>query len=48
VDLLTVVLHEMGHLAGLPHGDGLMEQTLPSGERRVSALDVLFSDHLPL
>jgi hypothetical protein len=37
VDLLTVVLHEMGHILGLGHGaEGtLMDDTLPLGTRRV-------------
>jgi hypothetical protein len=41
MDLLTVVLHELGHLAGLPdldpasNPDALMAATLPTGTRRV-------------
>ncbi len=40
MDLLSVVLHELGHLAGLPdldpaaHPDDLMAATLPTGTRR--------------
>jgi hypothetical protein len=47
-DLLTVVLHEMGHLAGRPdvsdagHGDDLMAYHLAAGTRRVDALDQVF------
>jgi hypothetical protein len=49
VDLLTLVLHEMGHLAGLPDvgtlGDpfGLMADMLPPGMRRTGALDQVFA-----
>jgi hypothetical protein len=48
MDLLTVVLHEMGHLAGLPDragaadGGDLMADTLATGVRRTQALDTLF------
>ena len=46
-DLLSVVLHEMGHLAGLPDrdggGDGLMAEFLAPGVRRTGALDQVFS-----
>jgi hypothetical protein len=46
-DLLTVVLHEMGHLAGWADVDGspgnLMAATLASGVRRTQALDALFA-----
>jgi hypothetical protein len=48
MDLLTVVLHEMGHLAGLAdvgasgHADDLMAGTLTPGTRRVDALDAVF------
>lgn len=36
-DLLTVVMHEMGHLLGHEHGDlgSIMEETLPLGTRRL-------------
>ena len=35
-DLLTVLLHELGHVAGLEHeDDGLMAPMLAAGERRV-------------
>jgi hypothetical protein len=49
VDLLTAVLHEMGHLAGLGdestsgHAGDLMAETLAPGMRRVDALDELFA-----
>jgi Ca2+-binding RTX toxin-like protein/Ca2+-binding EF-hand superfamily protein len=35
IDLLTVVLHELGHVAGFSHDSGLelMEPVLPAGER---------------
>jgi hypothetical protein len=51
-DLLTVVLHEMGHLAGRPDvggaasGDDLMAQLLAPGVRRVDALDSVFASEL--
>jgi predicted Zn-dependent protease len=37
MDLLTVVLHELGHVLGLGHGDEgtLMDDTLSVGTRRV-------------
>ncbi len=49
-DLLTVVLHEMGHLAGLPDdggtsaGDDLMGDVLGVGQRRTQALDAVFAN----
>ncbi|MCI0455675.1 MAG: autotransporter-associated beta strand repeat-containing protein [Gemmataceae bacterium] len=49
VDLLTALLHETGHLAGLGHtsgadfADDLMQGTLPVGVRRVRALDTVFA-----
>jgi Tol biopolymer transport system component len=48
-DLLTVVLHEMGHLAGLSDvggsaaDNGLMAEFLPSGLRCTQALDQVFA-----
>ena len=34
MDLLTVVRHELGHVLGYEHGDGLMAPTLAAGESR--------------
>jgi uncharacterized repeat protein (TIGR03803 family) len=48
-DLLTAVLHEMGHLAGQPDvanattGSDLMDSVLPLGVRRIDALDSIFA-----
>jgi hypothetical protein len=48
-DLLTTVLHEMGHLAGQPDvanattGSDLMDTVLPLGVRRINALDAIFA-----
>jgi hypothetical protein len=43
-DLLTVVLHELGHIAGLPDdsGSALMLDALPTGTRRTDALNSVF------
>ncbi len=52
VDLLTVVLHEMGHLAGqdnvsvLDNPDALMAGALAPGERHLGALDQVFAGGL--
>ena len=35
IDLLTAILHEQGHILGVPHGDGLMLEILGVGERRL-------------
>jgi hypothetical protein len=49
MDLLTVVLHEMGHLVGRKdldpstNPDSLMTETLGLGQRRTEALDSVFS-----
>jgi hypothetical protein len=49
VDLLTAVLHEMGHLAGLPDRDAAadsgdpMAEALAPGVRRTEALDQVFA-----
>lgn len=49
IDLLTVVMHELGHVAGLEHVDGsdaLMSARLPAGMRRIAGLaerDALFA-----
>ena len=44
-DLLTAVLHELGHLAGLADDSGaaLMTDTLPTGTRRTDALSAAFA-----
>jgi hypothetical protein len=42
MDLLSVIGHELGHLLGEVHGDGLMGETLDAGMRTFSLLD---SDH---
>src|SRR5262249_23479689 len=35
MDLLTVLMHEMGHVLGLDHdADGVMQETLTAGTRR--------------
>jgi large repetitive protein len=49
-DLLTTVLHEMGHLAGqadvanATSGSNLMDAVLPLGTRRIDALDQVFAN----
>jgi hypothetical protein len=48
MDLLTGVLHEMGHLAGRPDGGvagpgGLMADALPPGARDLGGLDQVFA-----
>jgi hypothetical protein len=43
MDLLTAVLHEMGHLSGLPDGSqGVMNDALPTGTRRDDGLGQVF------
>jgi hypothetical protein len=44
-DLLTAVLHEPGHLAGLADdsGSALMLDALPTGTRRTVALNAAFA-----
>jgi hypothetical protein len=52
MDLLTAVLHEMGHLAGRPgrdaqaHAGDLMADVLTPGTRRTEALDAVFAGGL--
>jgi hypothetical protein len=49
MDLLTTVLHEMGHFVGrvdLPPGNGLMSDVLGAGQRNVQALDQVFATSL--
>ena len=49
-DLLTVLLHEMAHLAGRGDdagpgsGGGLLDDVLDAGVRRTDALDQVFAD----
>jgi hypothetical protein len=46
-DLLTAVMHEMGHIAGYDHGDAiageLMDATLRAGDSGADAVDALFA-----
>jgi hypothetical protein len=46
-DLLTTVLHEMGHIVGLADNSGsaLMAEGLPTGTRYVNALNTVFSTY---
>jgi hypothetical protein len=46
-DLLTTVLHELGHIVGLPddNGTALMAELLPTGVRRTDALNVVFASN---
>ena len=49
MDLLTVVLHEMGHFDGwteldpATHPDALMALTLGTGQRRTQDIDAVFA-----
>ncbi len=49
-DLLTTVMHELGHLAGLPDNDGsgLMVETLAAGVRRTDLLSAVFAGSAPV
>jgi hypothetical protein len=46
MDLLTVVMHELGHVLGMDHDvdDSLMGDTLESGVRRLAVIDEIFSE----
>jgi hypothetical protein len=46
MDLLTVILHEFGHILDLHHDseDELMGESLETGTRHLFALDLLFSE----
>ena len=43
MDLLSAVLHELGHVAGLDHGAGAMAETLAPGARSLDGLDAFFA-----
>ena len=44
IDLLSIVLHEMGHILGYDHDEeGVMSDTLETGLRHAD-LDALFAD----
>jgi hypothetical protein len=47
-DLLTAVMHELGHIAGYDHDDeiagDLMKATLRAGDSSTDAVDALFAD----
>jgi hypothetical protein len=46
MDLLTAVLHELGHLAGIPDDtSGLMADVLAPGVRQTQALDQIFAGY---
>jgi hypothetical protein len=52
MDLLTVVMHEMGHRLGMPDldtpagSDALMDATLAPGQRHLTALNAVFASGL--
>lgn len=43
MDLLSAVLHELGHQAGFDHGDDFMSPLLAPGARTLGALDAFFA-----
>ncbi len=49
-DLLTTVMHELGHLAGLPDNDGsgLMGETLAAGVRRIDLVSAVLTGTTPV
>jgi hypothetical protein len=45
IDLLSAVAHELGHVLGLEHGDGVMAEELAVGVRQgIEAVDAVFAE----